>query len=210
MSQATAAPALDAARVRAAFPALHQEVNGRPLVYLDSAATTQKPTDVIEAVDRFYRRDCANVHRGVHALSQRATVAYESARTSVKRHLGARDSREIVFTRGTTEAINLVAHSFVRPRLAAGDEVLITAMEHHSNIVPWQLLCEERGATLPIAHRIEAHAVLAGLTNRRRHLEIAARLIDELRAATPADLLDTFEEVPLYREVRTALRSAAN
>ena len=150
MSPATAAPALDAAQVRAAFPALHQQVNGRPLVYLDSAATTQKPVDVIEAVDRFYRRDCANVHRGVHALSQRATVAYESARTSVKRHLGARDSREIVFTRGTTEAINLVAHSFVRPRLAAGDEVLITAMEHHSNIVPWQLLCEERGASLRV------------------------------------------------------------
>jgi cysteine desulfurase/selenocysteine lyase len=147
---ATAATALDVARVRADFPALDQEVHGRPLVYLDSAATTQKPTAVLEAIDGFYRRDCANVHRGVHTLSQRATVAYESARTAVKQHLGARDSREIVFTRGTTEAINLVAASFVRPRLGAGDEVLISAMEHHSNIVPWQLLCAERGATLRV------------------------------------------------------------
>jgi len=147
---ATAAAALDVARVRADFPALDQEVNGRPLAYLDNAATTQKPTAVLAAVDRFYRRDCANVHRGVHTLSQRATVAYESARTAVKQHLGARDSREIVFVRGTTEAINLVAWSFVRPRLGAGDEVLISAMEHHSNIVPWQLLCAERGAALRV------------------------------------------------------------
>jgi cysteine desulfurase/selenocysteine lyase len=136
--------------VRADFPALRQEVHGRPLVYLDSAATTQKPEAVLEAINTFYRRDCANVHRGVHTLSQRATVAYESARSAVKRHLGARDSREIVFTRGTTEAINLVAWSFVRPRLGEGDEVLISAMEHHSNIVPWQLLCAERGATLRV------------------------------------------------------------
>jgi len=147
---ATAAAALDVARVRADFPALDQEVHGRPLVYLDSAATTQKPAAVLKAIDSFYRRDCANVHRGVHTLSQRATVAYESARTAVKEHLGARDSREIVFTRGTTEAINLVAASFVRPRLGAGDEVLISAMEHHSNIVPWQLLCAERGANLRV------------------------------------------------------------
>ena len=150
MIPATAAAALDVARVRADFPALDQEVHGRPLVYLDSAATTQKPAAVLKAIDSFYRRDCANVHRGVHTLSQRATVAYESARTAVKEHLGARDSREIVFTRGTTEAINLVAASFVRPRLGAGDEVLISAMEHHSNIVPWQLLCAERGANLRV------------------------------------------------------------
>ncbi len=99
----------------------------------------------------FYERDCSNVHRGVHALSQRATVAYESSRTVVKNHIGARDSREIVFTRSTTEAINLVAHSFVRPRIKPGDEVLISAMEHHSNIVPWQLLCEQTGAVLRVA-----------------------------------------------------------
>ena len=144
------AAALDLERIRADFPALHQRVHGRPLVYLDNAATTQKPRPVIDAVCRFYERDCSNVHRGVHQLSQRATVAFEQARTAVKAHLGAADSREIVFTRSTTEGINLVAASFVRPRLEAGDEVLISAMEHHSGIVPWQLLCEERGAHLKV------------------------------------------------------------
>ncbi len=147
---AKGATALDVERIRADFPALHQEVNGKPLVYLDNAATTQKPRPVIDAVRTFYERDCSNVHRGVHLLSQRATVAYEKARTTVKNHLGAADSREIVFTRSTTEGINLVAASFVRPRLESGDEVLISAMEHHSNIVPWQILCEERGAKLVV------------------------------------------------------------
>lgn len=144
------AAALDVERIRTDFPALHQEVHGKPLIYLDNAATTQKPRPVIDAVRRFYERDCSNVHRGVHQLSQRATVAFEQARTAVKAHLGAADSREIVFTRSTTEGINLVAASFVRPRLEAGDEILISAMEHHSGIVPWQLLCQERGAHLKV------------------------------------------------------------
>jgi cysteine desulfurase/selenocysteine lyase len=144
------APAIDIATIRADFPALHQEAHGRPLVYLDNAATTQKPQQVIDAVRGFYERDCSNVHRGVHLLSQRATVAFEQARTTVKDHIGAADSREIVFTRSATEAINLVASSFVRPRLDPGDEVLISTMEHHSNIVPWQMLCEERGAELKV------------------------------------------------------------
>ena len=144
------AAAFDVEGVRADFPALHQEVHGKPLVYLDNAATTQKPREVIDAVRNFYERDCSNVHRGVHLLSQRATVAFERARTTIRKFLGAADSREIVFTRGTTEGINLVASSFVRPRLGEGDEVLISAMEHHSNIVPWQLLCEERGAHLKV------------------------------------------------------------
>ena len=147
---ATGPAALDVERVRADFPALHQESHGHPLVYLDNAATSQKPLAVIDAVRTFYERDCSNVHRGVHLLSQRATVAYEQARTAIKNHIGAADSREIVFTRSTTEGINLVAASFVRPRLEAGDEVLISTMEHHSNIVPWQLLCGERGATLKV------------------------------------------------------------
>ena len=141
---------LDVERVRRDFPALHQEAHGRPLVYLDNAATTQKPLQVIDAVRTFYEKDCSNVHRGVHLLSQRATVAYENARTTIKSHLGAADSREIVFTRSTTEGINLVASSFVRPRLEPGDEILISAMEHHSNIVPWQIVCEERGAHLKV------------------------------------------------------------
>ena len=147
---ATGTATLDLERVRADFPALHQESHGHPLVYLDNAATTQKPLAVIDAVRTFYERDCSNVHRGVHLLSQRATVAFEQARTTIKNHIGAADSREIVFTRSTTEGINLVAASFVRPRIEAGDEVLISTMEHHSNIVPWQLLCEERGAILKV------------------------------------------------------------
>ncbi len=141
----------DVERVRADFPALHQMVHGKPLVYLDSAATSQKPRAVIEAAVKFYSSDNANVHRGVHALSERATEAYEAARVKIQRFIRALKSREIVFVKGTTEAINLVAHSFVRPRLQAGDEILISAMEHHSNIVPWQLLCEEKGAKLRVA-----------------------------------------------------------
>ena len=147
---AEVAAALDVERIRADFPALHQEVHGKPLVYLDNAATTQKPRAVIDAVAHFYERDCSNVHRGVHLLSQRATVPTRRRGPRSRTHLGAADSREIVFTRGTTEGINLVASSFVRPRLEAGDEILISAMEHHSNIVPWQMLCEERGAQLKV------------------------------------------------------------
>ncbi len=145
------ASALDVERVRADFPALGLELHGRPLVYLDSAASAQKPAAVIEAEARCYRESYANVHRGVHYLSEKATEAYEGARTKVARFLGCGCHREVVFVRGTTEAVNLVAHSFLRPRLAAGDEVLITALEHHSNIVPWQLVCEERDARLVVA-----------------------------------------------------------
>jgi cysteine desulfurase/selenocysteine lyase len=170
-----AAVRLDLERIRADFPALAQDVYGKPLVYLDNAATTQKPQPVIDAVREFYELDCANVHRGVHMLSQRATVKYESARTAIKNHLGARDSREIVFTRGTTEAINLVASSFVRPRLGEGDQVLISAMEHHSNIVPWQLLCEERGAEL-IVIPIDDHGEIM-LEEYRRLLTERTRIV---------------------------------
>jgi cysteine desulfurase/selenocysteine lyase len=138
-------PALDAAQLRADFPALHQQVHGQPLVYLDNAATTQKPRAVIDAVSRYYERDNANVHRGVHALSERATKAFEGARAAVARFLSA-DPREVVFVRGATEAINLVAQTFGRRHVGAGDEVVVTTLEHHSNIVPWQLLCAERGA----------------------------------------------------------------
>ena len=133
------------------FPGLHQQVHGRPLVYLDNAATTQKPNAVLDALDRFYRFDCSNVHRGVHELSERATQFYEAARTSVKRFINAKSEREIVFVRGTTEAINLVASSYGRSRLKPGDEILITALEHHSNIVPWQLLGEQTGAHMVVA-----------------------------------------------------------
>ena len=136
--------------LRQDFPALHQTVHGKPLVYLDNAATAHKPHAVIDAVTRFYTTDNSNVHRGVHELSMRATEAYEGAREKVRQFLGATSEREIVFVRGTTEAINLVAQSFVRPRLQPGDEILITGLEHHSNIVPWQLVAAATGATLRV------------------------------------------------------------
>jgi len=141
----------DVEKVRRDFPILDQKVHGKPLVYLDNAATTQKPLAVIEAIEHYYRYDNSNIHRGVHALSERATEAYENARAAAQRFLNAADSKEIVFTRGTTEAINLVAQTYGRKHVGAGDEVLITAMEHHSNIVPWQILCEEKGARLRVA-----------------------------------------------------------
>ena len=138
-------------QVRAQFPALHQQVHGRPLVYLDNAASAHKPQAVIDTVNRCYSRDYSNVHRGVHELSERATREYEQARDTVRAFINARESREIVFVRGTTEAINLVAHSWGRKQLKAGDEILITEMEHHANIVPWQLLSEQTGAVLRVA-----------------------------------------------------------
>jgi cysteine desulfurase/selenocysteine lyase len=141
----------DVGRIRQDFPILNQEVHGHPLVYLDSAATSQKPRVVLEAMQEFYLRDCSNVHRGVHLLSERATRAYEDGRVKVQRFMNAAEAREIVFVRGTTEAVNLVAQTYGRKKIEAGDEILITAMEHHSNIVPWQILCEEKGATLRVA-----------------------------------------------------------
>ncbi|HQU15895.1 MAG: cysteine sulfinate desulfinase [Chromatiales bacterium 21-64-14] len=142
--------ALDVERLRQDFPILHQQVYGHPLVYLDNAATTQKPRAVIDAVRRYYERDNSNVHRGVHALSQRATEEYEGAREKVRAFLNAGSVRELVFVRGTTEAINLVASTFGRSRIREGDEIVLTEMEHHSNIVPWQLLAEQTGAVLRV------------------------------------------------------------
>lgn len=137
--------------IRSDFPILHQTVNDYPLVYFDNAATTQKPQSVIDAITHFYTHDNSNVHRGVHALSVRATQNYEAARETVRRFIHARHSRECIFVRGTTEAINLVAQSFVMPRIKPGEEILITQMEHHSNIVPWQMVCDKTGAKLRVA-----------------------------------------------------------
>ena len=144
-------PSFDIERVRADFPILHRKIRGRDLVYLDNAATSQKPKVVIEAITRYYERDNANIHRGVHYLSERATAEFEAARKTVQSFLHARRPEEILFVRGATEAINLVAQSYGRAHVSAGDEVLITALEHHSNIVPWQLLCDEKGAHLRVA-----------------------------------------------------------
>ena len=142
---------LDVERVRRDFPALAQKVHGHPLVYLDNAATTQKPNLVLDRIRKSYIEECANIHRGVYQLSERATAAHEAAREKIRAFLGAEKTSEIVFVRGATEAINLVAQSYGRARIGAGDEILVTAMEHHSNIVPWQMLCQERGASLKVA-----------------------------------------------------------
>ncbi len=162
---------LDVERIRTDFPILDREVHGKPLVYFDTAASAQRPLAVIEAIDDFYRRYNANIHRGVHTLSQEATDAYEAARAKVAGFLNADSAGEVVFTRGTTEAINLVAQSFLRPTIGPGDEILITHMEHHANIVPWQMLCEQTGAELrvaPINERgeLELSALKAMLSER--------------------------------------------
>jgi cysteine desulfurase/selenocysteine lyase len=146
----TASAALDINAIRNDFPILRQCVHGKPLVYLDNAATTQKPQTVLDRITRYYVEENANVHRGVHVLSERATDAYEGARAAVQQFIHAAESREIIFTRGATEGINLVAHSFGRTRVGPGDEIVISTMEHHSNIVPWQILCEEKRARLRI------------------------------------------------------------
>lgn len=145
------APGYDVERVRRMFPILAQQIYGKPLIYLDSAATSQKPLAVIEAMSRFFLQENANVHRGVHYLSVRATEEYEKARAKVQGFLNAEHVEEIVFVRGTTEAINMVAQTYGKTQVRAGDEVLISAMEHHSNIVPWQMLCEQTGARLRVA-----------------------------------------------------------
>ena len=154
------AASYDVDRIRKDFPILARDVRGKRLVYLDNAATTQKPQADIDRIVRYYTEENSNVHRGVHYLSEIATAAYEESRTTVKRFINARDEKEIVFTRGTTEAINLVASSWGRRNVGAGDEVLITAIEHHSNIVPWQMLCDEKGAKLRIAPVNDAGEVI--------------------------------------------------
>ena len=144
------ATSLDVTAIRKDFPILAQQVHGKPLIYLDNAATSQKPKCVIDTLTRFYQMDNANIHRGVHQLSERSTQSYEAARSKVRRFLNAASTREIIFVRGATEAINLVAQTYGRTHVGAGDEIVISAMEHHSNIVPWQMLCEEKGALLRV------------------------------------------------------------
>src|ERR1700749_4900949 len=150
-SHALHGPALDVESVRADFPILKRFVNGRPLVYLDSGASSQRAAAVLRAVEEYETHSHANIHRGVHALSQAATDAFEGARERVRRFINARSTREVIFVRGTTEAINVVAQSYARPRFKAGDEILVTALEHHANIVPWQMVCEQTGCTLKVA-----------------------------------------------------------
>jgi cysteine desulfurase/selenocysteine lyase len=182
-------------RIRADFPILSETVRGgRPLVYLDNAATSQKPRQVIDAISRFYTSENANIHRGLHYLSERASAAYDGAREKVARFLGAGSPSEIVFTRGTTEAINLVAQSWGRSNLRPGDEVLVTAMEHHANLVPWQLVCEQTGArfrAVPITDRgeLDLDAFDRLLTDRTRlfamgHISNALGTVNPVRELT--------------------------
>ena len=177
LQPAVTSPRFDVERVRADFPILSTLVHGKPLIYLDNAATTQKPRSVIDAVSQYYETTNANVHRGVHTLSQRATDEFEGAREAVRQFLNAADSREIVFTRGTTESINLVAQSYAREFLAAGDEILIGAAEHHANIVPWQMLAKQRGTVLKVvpindAGELDMTAFEALLTPRTKLVAI--------------------------------------
>ena len=191
-ARAAAAPAAalwDVERVRKDFPALHQRVHGKPLVYLDNAATSQKPQAVIDALVAYYSLENSNVHRGVHLLSEKATQAYEEARVRVQRFLNAAEAREIVFVRGATEGINLVAASYGRTWIGAGDEVIISTIEHHSNIVPWQLLCEERGALLRVIPVDDAGELLldeyARLLGARTKLVAVSHISNALGTVNP-------------------------
>jgi len=173
-AHAAARPGFDIEALRADFPILHQQVNGRPLVYLDNAATTQKPTAVIDSLSHYYRHDNSNVHRGAHALSDRATSAFEQARDAVRAFINAPAREQVIWTRGTTESINLVASSFARSRLQPGDEILVSGMAHHSNIVPWQLAAQACGARvvpIPVTANAELDLdALAGLIGPRTRL----------------------------------------
>ena len=193
---ATRAPrsaAFDVERIRRDFPILQQRVHGKPLVYLDNAATSQKPRAVIDAVERYYAAQNANIHRGVHFLSEQATAAYEDARGTVARFLQAADPREIIFVRGATEGINLVAQSYGRAFLAAGDEIVISAMEHHSNIVPWQILREQIGVKLRVVPINDAGELLvdeyAALLNERTKLVSVAHVSNALGTVNPVKRL---------------------
>src|SRR5918912_3175739 len=179
----------DVERVRRDFPVLAQEVNGKPLVYLDNSASAQVPQVVIERGSRYLREEHSNIHRGVHYLSQRATSAYEGAREKVRRFINARESRECIFTRGCTEGINLVMHGYGRKFVRAGDEIVISAMEHHANIVPWQMLCEEKGARLRVIPMNDAGELLLdeydGLLNERTKLVALMHVSNALGTINP-------------------------
>ncbi len=183
----------DVRAIRRDFPILQQMIRNRPLVYLDNAATTQKPLAVIEAIRRYYLEDNSNVHRGVHLLSQRATEAFEGARLKVQHFLKAREAREIIFTRGTTEAVNLVAATYGRANLKAGDEVILSAMEHHSNIVPWQILCQEKGAVLRVIPMTDDGELL--LDEYKKMLGPKTRMVSVVHVSNALGTINPVEEI---------------
>jgi len=191
MAPVSPAPALDVEAARRDFPVLAREVNGRPLCYLDNAASSQRPQAVIDAISRYYATSHANVHRGVHRLSQEATDLFEAARETLRGFVNARSTREIVFVRGTTEAINLVAQSYARPRLQPGDEIVVSRLEHHANIVPWQMVCEQTGAVLRVipidrSGEVEFESFL-GLLGERTRLVALAHVSNALGTIVPVD-----------------------
>src|SRR3954463_12860553 len=179
----------DVERIRKDFPVLSQRVNGKPLVYLDNAASSQVPTMVIERGAQYIQQEHSNIHRGVHYLSMRATTAYEGAREKVKRFINARDVKECIFVRGATEGINLVMHGYGRKFIGAGDEIIISAMEHHANIVPWQMLCEEKGARLRVIPMNDAGELLLdeydALLNERTKIVAIAHISNSLGTINP-------------------------
>ena len=192
-ANATATPEVDSGwnveRIRADFPVLHQKVNGKPLIYLDNGASSQVPQVVIDRGSVYIEQEHSNIHRGVHYLSQRATTAYEGAREKVKRFINARESRECIFVRGATEGINLVMHGYGRKFIKAGDEIIISAMEHHANIVPWQMLCEEKGARLRVIPMNDAGELLLdeydGLLNERTKFVAVTHVSNALGTINP-------------------------
>jgi len=188
-SVATLADTWDVERIRADFPVLHQKVNGKPLVYLDNGASSQVPQVVIDRGSVYIEQEHSNIHRGVHYLSQRATTAYEGAREKVKRFINARESRECIFVRGATEGINLVMHGYGRKFIGAGDEIIISAMEHHANIVPWQMLCEEKGARLRVIPMNDAGELLLdeydGLLNDKTKFVAVTHVSNALGTINP-------------------------
>ena len=189
--QARASRPLDVEALRREFPVLSRVINGRPLCYLDSAASSQRPQFVIDAISRYYETTHANVHRGVHKLSQEATDLFEGARETLRRFINARSTREVIFVRGTTEAINLVAQSYARPRLQPGDEILISWLEHHANIVPWQMVCEQTGAVLkviPITRSGEVdYAAFESLLSDRTRLLALSHVSNALGTIVPVE-----------------------
>ena len=213
-------PVLDVERVRRDFPILERTVNGRPLVYLDSGASSQRSIAVIRAVDEYETNSHANIHRGVHALSQAATEAFEGARERVRRFLNARSTKEVIFVRGTTEAINLVAQAYARPTFKPGDEIIVSALEHHANIVPWQMVCEQTGCTLkvaPINRRGELLfdeftrllsprtklVAIAHVSNALGSILPVKRVVDAAHAVGAVALVDGAQAVPhLHVDVR--------
>jgi cysteine desulfurase/selenocysteine lyase len=189
----SASALLDVAAIRSDFPILRRRVHGQPLVYLDNAATTQKPQAVIDRLVRYYSEENANIHRGVHLLSMETTAAYDASRERVQQYLNAADAREIVFVRGATEAINLVAATYGRARISAGDDVLISEMEHHSNIVPWQMLCEEKGARLRVIPMTDAGELR--LDEYERLLGPRTRIVSVTHVSNALGTINPVEEI---------------